>query len=282
VNFNPYPDHRKGETPMAVRISLVISTLNEEENIGDCIRSATGFAEDVIVVDMSSTDRTAQEATSAGAIVHVIPRVPFVDPTRNYALSLASGEWILLMDADERLTPEVKNELRRIAVEDLADVVEVAFEVYMFGDLIRYSGWQNIRKKSFFKKGFLTYPADEVHAHPTIKGRLLSLPPSKGMMVHYNYKDLRHFVLKMNDYTDGEALKLLRAGGSCSPLRGVYWGLRHFFRRYFLCFGYKDGWLGFILSVFMGFYWFISFAKAWEIKRKASHSHKTNVIQEDK
>lgn len=265
-----------------MRVSLLISTFNEEGNIGDCIRSAAGFAEDVIVVDMSSTDRTAEEARSAGAIVHVIPRAPFVDPTRNYALSLASGEWILLMDADERLTPELKDELCSIAVEDLADVVEVAFEVHMFGDIIRYSGWQDPRRKSFFKKGFLTYPAAEVHAHPAWRGRLLSLDPSKGVLLHYNYRDLRHFILKMNDYTDGEALKLLRAGGNPTPLRGAYWGARHFFRRYFLRFGYKDGWRGFILSVFMGFYWFLSFAKAWEIKRKASDSHKTTVIQEDK
>ena len=265
-----------------MRVSLVINTLNEEGNIGDCIRSAAGFADEVIVVDMSSTDHTVEEAKSAGAIVHVIPKGPFVDPTRNYAFSLASGEWILLMDADERLTPEIKDELHRIAVEDLADVVEVAFEVHMFGDVIHYSGWHNTRRKSFFKKGFLSYPADEVHAHPAWKGRLFSLPPSKGRFVHYNFRDLRHFILKMNDYTDGEALKLLRAGGSPSPLRGVYWGLRHFFRRYFLHFGYKDGWNGFVLSIFMGFYWFLSFAKAWEIKRRASDNNKTNVIQEDK
>lgn len=265
-----------------MRISLVISTLNEEENIGDCIRSAEGFTEDVIVVDMSSTDRTVEEAKSAGAIVHIIPRSPYVDPTRNYALSLASGEWILLMDADERLTPKLKKELCRIAVEDLADVVEVAFEVHMFGDIIRCTGWQDPRRKSFFKKGFVTYPVAEVHAHPSWKGRLLSLDPSNGVLVHYNYRDLKHFILKMNDYTDGEALKLLRDGRNPTPLRGIFWGARHFFRRYFLRFGYKDGWLGFVLSVFMGFYWFLSFAKAWEKKRKGSDHLKTNIIQEDK
>ncbi|MFH1618516.1 MAG: glycosyltransferase family 2 protein [bacterium] len=253
---------------MAVRVSLVISTLNEEGNIGDCIRSATGFAEDVIVVDMSSADRTAEEAKAAGAIVHVVPKAPFVDPTRNYALSFASGDWILIMDADERLTPALAAELRAIADGDLADVVEVAFETYMFGGRIRYSGWQDTCRNSFFKKGFLTYPVAEVHAHPAWKGRLLSLAPSKGVLVHYNYMDVRHFILKMNDYTDGEAIKLLRAGGNHTPLRGVYWGLRHFFRRYFLRFGYKDGWRGFVLSVFMGFYWFLSFCKAWELNTR--------------
>lgn len=267
---------------MAVRVSLVINTLNEEEHIGDCILSAQGLADEVLVVDMSSNDKTADIARSLGAKVHTVPRFPFVDPTRNYAMSLACGEWILLIDADERVTPTLADELRVIAADDLADVVEVADEVHMFGDIIRYSGWQYPRKKIFFKKGFLTYPAVEVHAHPTWKGRLLSLAPAKGMLVHYNYRDLRHFILKMNDYTDGEALKLLRAGGNHSPLRGAYWGLRHFFRRYFLCFGYKDGWIGFILSVFMGFYWFLSFAKAWEIERKGSYSHKTKANRGDK
>lgn len=253
---------------MSARISLVVCTLNEETNIGDCIRSAKELVDEIIVADMHSDDKTAEIARSLGAAVHIVPKAAFVDPTRNYALSLASGEWILLIDADERLTPALASELRAIADGDLADVVEVGFEIYMFGGRIRYSGWQDTRKKIFFKKGFLTYPVDEVHAHPSWRGRLLSQAPSKGALVHYNYRDVRHFILKMNDYTDGEALKLLRAGGNPSPLQGVYWGMRHFFRRYFLRLGYLDGWSGFMLSIFMGFYWFLAFCKAWELHNK--------------
>jgi|SRR3990170_6716155 len=261
---------------MPVRVSLVINTLNEEHNIGDCIRSATGFADEVIVVDMSSTDRTAEEAKAAGAIVHTIQRAPFVDPTRNYALSLATGNWILLLDADERLTPGLKVELRKIAEEDSADVVNIFDATYMFGHRIHYSGWQNACRRSFFKKGFLVYPETEVHAHPVNKGRLLTLEPTKGVVLHFNYRDLSHFIKKLNDYTDGEALKLLRTGGALTPLRGVYWGARHFFRRYFLLSGYKDGVYGFILSILIGFYWFMAFCKAWE-RRQKDYSPATKV-----
>jgi glycosyltransferase involved in cell wall biosynthesis len=252
--------------PVPPRISAVISAFNEERNIGDCIRSVEGLADEIVVADMSSDDKTAEIAESLGAAVHLVERRAFVDPTRNFAVSLAAGCWILVLDADERLTPALASELRAVAERDLADVVEVRFETYMFGGRIRYSGWQDTGRKTFFKKGFLTYPETEVHAHPAWKGRLLSLSFSKGAIVHYNYRDIRHFIAKMNDYTDGEALKLLKAGGDPNPLRGVYWGLRHSFRRYFLRFGYKVGWRGFMLSGFMGFYWFLAFCKAWELR----------------
>jgi glycosyltransferase involved in cell wall biosynthesis len=251
---------------MQQRISLVVCAYNEEHNIGDCIRSAQGLVAEAVVVDMSSSDGTVAAASSLGARVQVVPKVPFVDPTRNYAISLASGDWILMIDADERLSPALAGELRAIADGNLADVVESVSDVYMFGRSIRYSGWQDVNKAIFFKKGFLTYPGTVVHSHPLKKGRKLSLDRSKGVLLHYNYKNIRHFVSKMNDYTDGEALKLLEAGGSPSPLRGAYWGMRHFLRRYALRFGYKDGAYGFMLCGLMGIYWFLAFCKAWEMR----------------
>lgn len=260
---------------MKTSISLVISTLNEENNIADCIRSAQELVNEVIVVDMHSGDRTVEIARSLGATVHLIERRPFVDPTRNFAIAQATGDWILFLDADERLTPKLAAELRRIAEKDQADVVTIQFNTYMFGRHIRYSGWQEDRHHRFFKKGFLEYPNEEIHAHPRTLGRQLTLNGKKGKIQHFNFQDLRHFIKMINDYTDGEALKLLRGNGKITPLRGIYWGLRHFCRRYLKMRGYKDGMYGFILSVFMGFYWFLAFSKAWEQKQRSQkNSHR--------
>ena len=252
---------------MAVNISLVVSTLNEEGNIADCILSAKDLVNEIVIVDMQSEDRTVEIAKSLGATVYLIERKPFVDPTRNFAFSKANGEWILPLDADERITPALVEEFRRIAENDEADVVLVQENVYMFGRLIRYSGWQESYFYRFFKKGFLEYSETEVHATPIVKGRQFFLDPKKGKLIHYNYRDIYHFISKMKDYTDGEALKLLKKNGALTPLRGVYWGLRHFLRRYFRKKGYKDGFYGFVLCVFMGFYWFLAFSKAWEKKQ---------------
>ncbi len=251
-----------------MHISLVVNTLNEEANIADCIASVSGFADEVIVVDMESSDRTASIASSFGAVVHTIPREKFVDPARNKALSFASGDWILVLDADERLTPAVAAELKKTADGDMAEVVNVPFEVHMFGRIVRYSGWQDTRKKVFFKNGFLKYTATEVHGQPECKGRLAELDKNKGQIVHLNYRDIGHFFKKLNDYTDGEALKLVRTGGRNTPLKGIYWGLRHFFRRYLLQSGYRDGYTGLMLCAFMGFYWFLAFCKAWELENR--------------
>lgn len=253
---------------MLMKISVVINTLNEEENIAGCIGSVRGFADEVVVADMHSSDRTAAIAAGLGAEVRAIPRSAFVDPSRNLALSFAAGDWILVLDADERATPEALARLRETAEKDLADVVEAPFEVWMFGRRVRYSGWQDVRKKIFFKKGFLYYTATEVHAQPEWKGRLLKLPAEGGRIVHYNYRSIRQFVSKLNDYTDGEAAKLLREGRGNTPLKGVYWGFRHFLHRYISRSGYRDGYLGLMLSAAMGFYWFVAFCKAWEAGRR--------------
>lgn len=244
------------------RVSLVIHTLDEAANIAACIESARGLADEVIVADMESSDGTAAIAAGLGAKVHAFRREPFVDPSRNRAIALASGDWIMLLDADERLTPALCARLRGIAENDAADVVEAGFETHMFGGVIRHCGWQDTRRKTFFKKGFLTYPETEVHAHPAWRGRLLTLERSEGEIIHLNYRDVPHFLAKLERYTDGEALKLRRSGGRGGALRGLYWGARQFLRRYFLRQGYRDGRRGLLLCLLMGYYWFTAFVKA--------------------
>ncbi len=252
---------------MSVNISLVVNTLNEERNIADCIHSAKNLVNEIVVADMHSDDRTAEIAQALGASVYQIERRPFVDPVRNFAIDKASGDWILLLDADERLAPELVMELRRVAEADQVDVVELYFDTFMFGEQFHYFSSHEGRCR-FFRKGFLRYTDQEVHGLPKTKGRHLIIPPDKGRLQHYNYENLRHFIKKMNDYTDGEALKLLRSDGTINPLRGAYWGLRNFFKRYFKLGCYKEGNYGFILAVFMGFYWFLSFSKAWELRKQ--------------
>jgi glycosyltransferase involved in cell wall biosynthesis len=243
--------------------------LNEESNISDCILSAQQLVDEVVVVDMHSEDRTVEIAKSLGAIVHMIERRPFVDPTRNHAIDQATGDWILLLDADERLTSKLARELLNIADKDQADVVTMYRDTYMFGRHIQFTGWQDDKHSRFFKKGFLRYPEQEVHAMPIISGRHLIISREKGRIQHYNYENLRQFIEKLNIYTDGEALKLLRAEGKVTTLRGVYWGVRHFLRRYLKFRGFRDGAYGLILSILMGFYWFLAFAKASELNERS-------------
>jgi glycosyltransferase involved in cell wall biosynthesis len=250
-----------------MKISLVVNTLNEEAHIAGCLASAAGFADEMIVADMHSTDRTAELARSAGAAVHLIPRAPFVDPARNAALELATGDWILILDADERLTPACAARLKQAAEKDEAEVVRVPFEVHMCGAVVRYSGWQNTYRKIFFKRGCLKFPDTEAHAEPQVAGRQKDLS-AEYALPHYNYRDLSHFVEKLNSYTTGEALKIRRQGRPVTPVRGVYWGLRHFFRRYIIQQGWRDGLLGLALCGCMGFYWFLAFCKAWEMDRR--------------
>jgi len=253
---------------VSTRISLVVNTLNEEKNIIGCIKSAKDLVDEIIVVDMSSDDKTVEFAKSLGAKVYMIERKPFVDPVRNLSIAWATSDWVLLLDADERLMPDLSTELRNIADKDRADVVMIKFNTYISQKLIKFSGWQNDSHFRFFKKGFLEYPGEEVHANPLLRGRRLILPPESGKILHYNFRNLQHLIKKINSYSDGEAIKLIKTSANVSLLRSIYWGIRHFFKRFLELKGYKDGKYGLILSISMGFYWFLAFAKAWEMKQR--------------
>ena len=122
-------------------IALVINTLNEEKNIGDCIDSVGSLVNEIVVCDMYSDDRTAEIATLKGAQVVLHPRIGFVEPARKFAISQASQEWVLVLDADERMTPQLANRLIQVTQEDSCDVVSFWSLYWYFGGWVRHGGF---------------------------------------------------------------------------------------------------------------------------------------------
>ena len=108
----------------------------------------------------------------------------------------------------------------------------VKFDTYISQKLIKYTGWQNDSHFRFFKKGFLEYPGEEVHAKPILRGRKLILPSETGKIQHFNFTNLQHLIHKINSYSDGEAIKLNKTSANVSLLRSLYWSIRHFYKRY--------------------------------------------------
>jgi glycosyltransferase involved in cell wall biosynthesis len=228
------------------------------------------WVDEIIVVDMYSEDRTVEIAKAFDARVFYHARLGFADPARAYAASQASGEWILMLDADEMTPFPLSMKLREMSRINAADVVMIPWVNFFFGQPLQHTGWGPHQDKHprFFKAGFLQLDA-EIHnfLKPMPNARLLELPYVPGQaMVHFSYTDIAQFIEKMNRYTGIEAQQVFEQGERVGLFQGLVRAARGFFRRYIKLSGYRDGWRGFYLSLFWAFYKLLVFAKLTEIR----------------
>lgn len=253
---------------MDEKISLVINTLNEEKNIAACIESAQGLYDEVVIVDMHSDDKTREIAERYTDKIFLHDRLGYADPARNFALSKATGEWVLVLDADERLTPELRDELRKIARGNQADVVWINYRTFFFGKEIKECGWRNDWHARFFKKGFLQF-SEMVHALPTITGREVRMRDVPSMKIlHYNYVSIEQWIRKMNNYTTAEAnrYKYKYARRFSFSFATLHAG-KEFARRFIYERGYRDGQLGLIVCMMQSMYVLFAWFKLWEMEK---------------
>lgn len=246
------------------KISVVIFTKNEEKNIEDCIKSVKLFASEIILIDMQSKDNTVRIAKSEGVTIYSVKDYHWVEPVRNYGIEKATYDWILILDADERIPKTLAKKFLEIVKEDKFDAVKIPFKVIFFKKWIKHTHWWPDYHVRFFRRGHVKWI---VKIHPDIKvsGRILELEAKeKYSIVHENARDIKTWLTKIDHHTDYEDyffnLKKVTVSDILSRFR------REFFWRYFEEKGYKDGVHGFVLSKFMEYYRFLEFAKFWEKK----------------
>lgn len=244
-------------------ISVVITTCNEEQYVHDCLESVA-WADEIVVVDLESTDRTVDECRKFTDTIITHPRVPVVELVRQFGIDSTKSEWVLVLDPDERVPAQLAETLCAVAVESEACAYEIPLVTWMFGMQIRHGGWGTAKHIRFFRRGAVHWPA-EVHARPQVKGALESLPESAGMLQHENYRDISHFLQKMNRYTDMEAIRLRERERPFHWLKLFYQPSKEFYAHYVRYRGYKDGLVGLLLALLMTFYTQVSYMKLWEI-----------------
>lgn len=253
------------------RLSAVILTFNEEQNIANALRSVASWTDEIIVVDMHSEDRTVNIAESFGARVFSHPRMGFVEPARAFAMDMASGDWIINIDADEIVPLELSQELVHIANNDLADVCSIPRLNYIGGEPMLHSGWSpnGDRQLRFFKKGALEF-SPLVHVRPKQapgkRLRKLHYPANKAL-IHFNYLDSTQFLEKLNRYTSLEATQAQDRGHGFSVAGLFVKPAVEFVKRYLLFRGFRDGWSGFYYSFLMLTYKMISTMKLRELEK---------------
>jgi (heptosyl)LPS beta-1,4-glucosyltransferase len=257
-----------GDT-VTISISVVINTLNEESNIAYALRSVRTWVDEIVVVDMHSDDRTREIAEEYGARVYLHDRVGYADPAREFALAKATGDWILILDADELIPRRLAECLRDIATAGDADVVSISRLNYMLGEPFVGSGWSPSQdpQERYFKRGWVEARRN-IHAYLQARegARIVRLPPERGLsLVHFNYLDTSHFLEKLNRYTSIEAQEALERGERSTVPRAIRKGAREWWQRYVAGRGYRDGWRGFYLCSLMVLYRIVIQAKLKEL-----------------
>jgi glycosyltransferase involved in cell wall biosynthesis len=249
-------------------ISAVINTLNEESNIAHCLESLK-WCDEIIVVDMYSDDKTAEIALKYTDKIFMHERVIAFDIAREFAVGKASGDWILLIDADELVPFELKEELLQIVNMDSDDVVFIPRKNYIMGEWVKHTGFWPDYQPKFFRNGavlFSEHVHDFMHLTENARKKYLETTPDKSVE-HFAYLNSEHFVSKLNRYTTIEAKHMADQGKRFSLFRMLVAGFRGFQVRFINQKGYKDRHRGFFLSVMMGFYRALVYIKLWEFSR---------------
>jgi len=245
-------------------LSVITLTLNEERNIADCLASVQ-WADEIIVIDSGSTDRTVEIARRYTDSVMTVEWRGY-GAARNLGISRASGDWILWLDADERVTEELAGEIREIlrSPDQSVNGYRIARRAYFLGRWIKHAGWYPARVTRLFPRTMGTFTETKVHETLRIDGRLAD---TKHDLLHFTDPDLTHYFAKFNRYTS-LAAQDMQAAGRPFALRDLL--LRPpflFFKMYVLRRGFLDGIQGLILSVVSAAYVFTKYAKLWELER---------------
>lgn len=248
-------------------LSVVIPTKNVANIIEDCLKSVA-FADEIIVVDMASTDSTGeicQKFRQVKFLVNV-PEDGNFTINRKIGFDRAQGDWILKLDSDERLTPELQNELilfLKDSTKQKANGYYFKVKLFIFGKFIRYGLPQ--KELRLVRKGFFEYGGEDVHGQIKIKGRAGAF---KNYYLHFNHRSIFGWIQKMNYYTEYDLKVALRKGRQGSFLKMLLTPLYVFFKSYFVRLGFLEGIHGLILAILLAYYSFIEKAKIWEANYK--------------
>mgnify|MGYP001455702774 CR=1 FL=1 len=245
------------------RVSVIVITRNEERNIRDCLSSAR-WADEVIVVDSGSSDGTVAAAREFSDKVFERPWEGF-GASKNFALSQARNDWVFWLDADERVTPELAEEIE-LSLSGQTDMVgfSVPRKAFFLGTWIRHCGWYPGRVVRLFRRDKAVFSNDRVHERLIVDGPVAEL---KSDLLHYTDPSLEHYFTKFNRYTSLAAEDLAGKGRRTGIGRMLLNPVWTFFRMYFLRLGFLDGMPGLILCMLSAGYVFTKYAKLWERTR---------------
>jgi len=249
---------------MVPKISVVINTLNDERNIERAIKSVD-WADEIIVCDMHSDDKTTCVAKKLGAKIFLHKKVAFVELARNFALSKAANDWILVIDPDEQVPETLAKRLQEIAgsMEQIS-YVRIPRKNIIFGKWMKASMWWPDLNVRFFKQGKVAWTG-KIHRPPEVFGEGLDLYPTEEWAItHNHYNSVSQFLERMIRYTKVQAEELVKDGYKFEWKDLIKKPLSEFLGRFFANKGFEDGLYGLALSLLQSFSFVIVYLRVWE------------------
>jgi len=245
-------------------ITAVVHTYNEEKNIARCL-SSLFWVDEIVLVDMGSTDDTLKIVSEYKVKVFNHPFTGFVEPARNFAQKKAQGDWIMIVDADEEIPRTLAGFLLKFASEGKYDYLRIPRKNYIFDRWIKNSGWWPDYQIRFFKKNSVRW-TDKIHSVPLTRGEGHDLELREELsIVHHNYQSIAQFLERLNRYSDIRAKELFVANGKFRYEYLFEKPVKEFVRRFIVWGGYKDGLHGLALSLLQAFSELAIYLKLWEL-----------------
>lgn len=253
-------------TSIRPTLSAIVITRNEAHNLDDCLQSLKGLVNEIIVVDSQSTDDTVAIAIRHGAQVSQPADWPGFGPQKNRALNLATCDWVLSIDADERVTPELAKEIQQVLQTRPQGV---AFEIprlsWYCGRFIRHAGWQPDYVLRLFKREAAKFSDDLVHERVISADRVAPLTQH---FLHYSYLNFSQVLSKIDAYSSASAQQAYARGKRSSVAGALGHGAWAFFRTYVIRAGFLDGAHGLALSISNAETSYYKYLKLWQLEQQ--------------
>jgi glycosyltransferase involved in cell wall biosynthesis len=249
-------------------LSAIIITRNEAHNLHDCLQSVQGLVDEIIVVDSQSTDATVAIAQQYGAKVAQPADWPGFGPQKNHALDLATCDWVLSIDADERVTPELATEIKRVVQTGDASVAYKLPRLSWYcGKFIHHAGWQPDYVLRLFKRGTAKFSDDLVHERVVTE---LPVHALRNHLLHYSYLNFSQVLSKVDAYSSASAKQAYARGKRSSVAGALGHGAWAFFRTYVIRRGFLDGAHGLALSISNAETSYYKYLKLWQMQQVES------------
>ncbi len=252
------------------KITAAIITFNEESNIRDALESVK-WVDEIVVVDSGSSDKTVEICRDYTDKIFLNPWPGHVQQ-KNFAIGKSSNEWILSIDADERVSSRLASEIKKELRSPSADAYRVSRRAFYLGRWIKFSGWYPDRKVRVFRKSRARWGGINPHDKVITRGPVKRL---EGDLYHYTYRNISHNVQAINSFTDISSKEYLKKRKG-SVIDMIVRPPMAFFKKFILKQGFRDGMPGFIIAVSTAYYVFLKYAKLWELKNAPSEENGKN------
>lgn len=248
----------------SLKISVVVCTFNDGDKIARCLTSVK-FADEIVVVDDGSTDNTIEIASKFTKNIFKHKSVGYVEPARNFAISKATGDWILVIDSDEEISAKLAEKLTVFSRNSDSSYVEIPRKNIIFGKWMKASMWWPDYNIRFFRKNTVVW-SNKIHSNPQATGSGVKLEPAEdNAIVHYNYSNIAQFVERNSRYSKIQAEELFRDGVRFEWNDLFRKPLGEFLGRFFANKGYADGMHGLSLSLLQAFMFLLQYLYLWEL-----------------